>query len=236
MIFKYIALVLTLISGCIWAQKNDEKVIQILNKTTQTYNKATYISFDTQYTLYKDFVTKKIYESYNGFFVKKNGTTYLKVKSTEFITFKDCSLKINNEQRGILYSKNSNNEMDSPMAVLSALDGLDSKITEENGQQYVCELRPKKISQLMFHKIVLYINKKDYTLVKQCFYYVEKMESKNDQGKAEYTVPRLEITFRHRNKNEKKDELLVNKNNYFTVKGNTLVFSKKLSAYKLYKL
>jgi hypothetical protein len=87
----------------------------------------------------------------------------------------------------------------------------------------------------MLHKVIFHIRKTDYSIAKETLFLIEKMESKDAKGKYVYTVPRLEITFSPRPKNEQQDNLLVKKENYFIEKGNTIVVSKRLSAYKLYK-
>ena len=62
------------------------------------------------------------------------------------------------------------------------------------------------------------------------------MESLDANGKIKETIPRLEIVFSPRVKNEVKDNLLIKKDNYFTEKGSDVVVSKRFSKYQILKI
>jgi hypothetical protein len=218
------------------AQQEKMTAMQVLKKATEVYNRQEYLSYNSKYALYLDYTSKKAYEQYNGIVLKKNNVNYFKIKNTEFVAFKDFGVKINHDEKAIVIENGSSNEIqESPLSLENYLKGFDSKLILTNPTYFICELTPPKISQIMMSKVVLYIKKSDYSIVKQSLYFIEKMENKDTKGKTIYTAPRLEISFNPRNKDSKNDDLLVNKVNYFTVKSNQIIVSKRLSAYQLFK-
>lgn len=208
---------------------------QVLDKAIEVNKAKTYISYNSNYALYKDYKTTSPYETYDGVVLRKNGVNYLRIKNTEFVTFNDYGLKINHDQKAVVMEKGNSNIKELPTSVESYTKGFKSKLLPSDGQYYICELNPPKISQIMLHKVVLHIKKSDFSVAKQVLYLVEKMEVKNKSGLTEYSVPRLEISFKKREKNETKDNVLTLKANYFTQKAGQITLSKKLSKYKLFK-
>jgi hypothetical protein len=168
--------------------------------------------------------------------LKKNDVNYFKIKNTEFAVFKKYSIKINHDQKAIVIGKNSEESQKSPLSLLSYLKGFKYKFINPNADTYECELVPaNKISQIMVGKIILSIKKTDYSLVKQTIFYVENMESKNNKGKIVQSIPRLEIIFSKKIKNDKLDNALITQSNYYTLVDTKIVVAQRLSSYKLFK-
>jgi hypothetical protein len=233
---SFFSLFFLFVLSCSYGQQDKTTTIDILKKATEAYNKQDYVSYTSKYALYLDYTSKKVHEQYNGIILKKNKVNYFKIKNTEFVSFSDYGLKINHDEKAMILEKAAQgNVPDSPMSLTNFMKGFNSKSTT-NKDFFICELTPSgKFSQSAFRKVILYIRKKDYSIAKEFLFFVENMETKNAKGKTVYTAPRLEIIFSPRVKNEKVDNQLVKKANYFSEKGNTIVLSKRLSAYKLYK-
>lgn len=210
--------------------------IQVLQKSSEKYNKETYLSYNTSYKLYLDYTTKKVHEQYNGIILKKNNVNYVKIKETEFVTFKDCALKINNDQKALIYQKTNQSKDESPFLLASYLKGFDITFVEQSKDYYVCVVKPPKVSQVMLSKAVVYIRKADLSMVKQIVYFVQKMESKDSEGKTISTIPRLEIEYLEKQANAVEEDFLVTKSNYIIQTKNELQFSKRLASYKLYNM
>lgn len=221
------------IFSCLYSQEEKMTAMEVLNKAAEAYNKQAYVSYNSKYTLYLDYTTKEVHEQYNGMILKKDNVNYFKINNTEFVSFKNYGVKINHDEKALSIEKDSNSMEESPLSLTNYLKGFESKL-KSNKEFFICELKPSKISQIMFSKVVIYINKSDYSIGKQELYFVEKMESKDAKGKTIATVPRLEIVFNAKTKNQKNDDFLINKENYFSVNNNKIVVSKRLSAYKLY--
>lgn len=218
---------------------SQEKVTanELLKKVSSFYSKNQNLSFNTQYNLYLDYTTKNVYEQYRGMILKKNNVNYFKIKNTEFIAFKDYGLKISHEEKALIIEKSANTMQNSPLMLYDYEKDFKSKIIESNQSFYVCELVPAaKVSQIMLSKVLIYIKKSDYTISKQVLYFIEKMESEDEKKRIKESIPRLEIVFTPRIKNEVKDNLLIKRDNYFTEKGNNIVISKRFSKYQIIKL
>lgn len=210
--------------------------LQILKKATETYANREYINYNTTYNLYLDYKTKKVYEQYLGIVLKKNNINYFKVKNTEFAVFKKYGVKINHDQKAMIIGENKEEIQQSPLSLISYLKGFKYKLINSNADTYECELVPaNKISQIIIGKVILSIKKSDFSLVKQTIFYIENMESKNNKGKIVQSIPRLEIIFSKRSKNDKLDNLLLKQESYFTLTNNKIIVSPRLSTYKLFK-
>lgn len=207
---------------------------QIINNASQAFNDATYISAASNYNLYENYNSKKVYRHYSGVVLKKNNVNYFKIKNTEFVSFKNVGIKINHDQKAVVIEKQKKID-ESPLSLKNYLDAYNAKLITTDKNNFICELTPNKITQIMLSKIVIYIRKKDYQVVKQDLFFTDKMESKDEKGKRIYSTPRLEITFTAREKNEKRDNILISKENYFTEKGNEVMLANKFSTYQLFK-
>lgn len=231
----FYSLLFVLVFSCMYGQKQKMTALQVLKKAIEVNDSQEYLSYNTKYALYLDYTSKKIYEQYTGVILKKKNINYFKIKNTEFVTFKNYGLKINHEQKAIVIENQAGEIEESPLSLANFLNGFNSKLIQSNPTYFICELSPTKISQIMLSKVILYIKKSDYSIAKQSLFFVEKMESKDAKGKSIYTLPRLEIVISPRKKDNKKDDFLLTRENYFTEKNNEIVISKRLSAYQLFK-
>lgn len=230
--YKLFIIVGLLFSSLLVGQKKNNAK-EILEKAIEVYDSQPYLSYNSKYILYQDYTSKKILEQYNGVVVKKNSINYFKINNTEYVSFGQYALKISNDEKIVVLEKENEDSQQPPLSFSSYLKGFESRVIADK-DFFICELKPSKISQIMFQKVLLYIKKSDYSIVKQEMYFVEKMEVKDGNGKLISTLPRLEITFMPRPKNPKNDDFLVKKENYFTEKNSQIVISKRLSAYGLY--
>lgn len=229
----YLVSFLLFFGAVVQAQKT---ALEVLEKASEKYNKETYVSYSSTYKLFLDYTTQKVHEQYTGRVLRKNNTTYVKIKETEFLTFDDCVLKINHDQKALIYQKKEDANEEVPFSLSGYLKGFQVAFGEQSKDYYICEIKPPKISQIMMSKAIVYIRKSDLSLQKQKIYFVEKMESKDSNGKIILTTPRLEIEYLEKPKKNEEDDFLVTKSNYVKESRNELQFSKRLATYKLYKI
>lgn len=217
-------------------QESKITAFEILKKATETYTNSKSISFNTTYNLYLDYKTTMVHEKYTGFVLKKNNINYFKVKNTEFVVFKKYGVKVNHDQKALIIGEKNSQFEKSPLSLIDYLKGFKYRLINANETTYNCELTPaNKISQMMISKVILSIKKSDFSLAKQTIFFAENMESKNKQGKLIESMPRLEILFTKRNKNDKLDNYLILQDNYFTLVNSKLVVSPRFSKYKLFQ-
>lgn len=219
-----------------FSQQSQPTATAILKKTEELYKSKNYLSYNSKYNLYLDYTSKNVYEQYAGMVLKKNKVNYFKIKNTEFVGFEDYCLKINNDEKALVIEKLENGSIEeSPLSLNNYEKEFNTKLIY-NKEYFIIELLPKnKFSQIMYSKIILYIRKINFSIVKQSFFFLEKMQSKDTKGRIIYSLPRLEIVLSPRINNEKTDNFLVNKENYLIGNGSNIEIAKRLSAYKIYK-
>lgn len=220
----------------LYSQQHKMTALQIITKATETYKSNNDINYNTTYNLYLDYKSKNVYEQYKGIVLKTKDVSYFKVKNTEFVVFKKYAVKINHDQKAMIIGEKSTEFQQSPLSLINYLKGFKYRLINPNPDTFECELVPaNKISQIMIGKVILSIKKTDFSLAKQTIFYVENMESKNKKGQIVQSIPRLEILFTKRSKNDKQDKLLLTQENYFTLINNNIVVSPRLTKYKLFK-
>lgn len=214
------------LSLAMYAQEKNESVEQIINKASQTFNAKEYFTYNINYKLFSDYTSKKATDAYDGFLLKKDNVYYYKIKNTEFIGFREYSVKVSNDEKAILIGKKGKDDF--PLNLNTYLKAFKSKLIKSDNATWICELVPDKVSQIMFSKIIMAINKKDYSVSKQVLYFLNTSpEDSNAQ--------RLEITFTPRNKDLPKDNALVDQSKYFIKSGSTIKVAPRLKEYQLYK-
>lgn len=209
------------------AQNKQETVESIMVKASEKFASNPYLTYNLKYALYKD-NSKKPFESYTGFLLKRDNIFYHKIKETEFITFPDFSVKINKDEKAILIGKKLKNDF--PLDLKKYLKAFRSKLLKSDNTTWTCELVPDKISQIMMGKIIMVINKSDYSISKQFLYVLNTLED----GKKTPDMY-IEIVFSPRTKDKKLDDFLIDQNNYFSKTGNNIKTAPRFKEYHLYK-
>ncbi|NUY82702.1 hypothetical protein HUK80_17500 [Flavobacterium sp. MAH-1] len=199
----------------------------VLRKASQVLKSKKEVSYNVQYTSFAGIDSKEIMENYRGMLLKKDGVTYYKIKQTEVVSFSDYAVKVSNDERAIQITKNG--KVEQPIDFEAYLTVFDARFGKSTPDVWVCELVPKKVTQLPLGKAVVYINKKDYSVTRQILYIANTIEYEN-----RLVQPRLEVVLSPR-KIVPADNKLVQKSNYFTVSGNDIRLAKRFIKYKLYK-
>ncbi len=232
---KNIILIIFVLFPVIFLGQELKTAKEVMEKVTNSYSKTTKLSYLTHYNLYTNYKDIKPKESYGGMILKNGEVNYCKIQNTEFISFKNCSVKVSHSEKVVLYSEGDlDGVMQSPVETALYLKEFKG-ILKTTPSHYICEFSPKKITQIMASKIIIYVDRKDLKITKQIMYLAQKMESKNSKGKIIETSPRIEISYQKRKSDDKKDSFLTSKESYFTKKGNDIVLAKRLLAYQLFK-
>ena|SRR6218665_3821632 len=212
-------------SVMVCGQQKNESVENIISKASQIFKTKDYLTYNVKYNIFSDYTTTKATETYTGFLLKKDNIFYYKIKNTEFVGFKDHSVKISNDEKALLIGKKGQEEF--PLDLSTYLKAFKSRLIKSDNTSWTCELIPDKISQIMFSKVIMVINKKDYSVARQVLYFLNTSPDEK--------AGRLEISFTTRTKDLVKDKFLIEQSNYFTKSGNTIKTASRFKEYKLYK-
>ncbi|WP_421498005.1 hypothetical protein V8245_04825 [Flavobacterium columnare] len=208
---------------------------ELLEEVSKNYNKKAKFSFFTNMAIYKNYNDKTPKEKYDGVVIKSADGVYCKIKGMELLSFNDCSLKISNDEKMILYSDGSQQDSMVPSDVTLAAFLKDFKWSlKSTSTQYICEFLPKSITQIMCSKVIFYINKNDLNIAKQITYLTQTVDESNPKKPVKST-PMIMVTYKKRSSVGNSDQLLTNKKNYIIKNGNNVILTKKYSKFQLIK-
>ncbi len=216
-------------------QNNDDKakIADLLKKSKNYYDKQKQFKFNTTYDLFAG-NTKKAIESYNGIFIKKDKNYYSKIGQTEFIFSAGNTLKIDNESKLIQFVKDENKVSSEKMIydLTNHFDNFGTFELKSNETQWICILHAREVTFVPYSKIVIYLSKKDYSILKQELFLISQIKIKNDKGKEIYVFPKLQITFTNlASENQNEDFFKIN--NYIEERKGKYYPIKKYSSYQI---
>lgn len=214
--------------------QNDNKIIEIINKSTEKYLGKSSIAISLSYNLFGSYSSKKVIQTYNGISVSSNKKSYLKIHNTEFINTPDLSFKINHDQKlALIYLSNKNNGVDTqnPINIKEFLKYFNKKTLTTIGNSWVIELETSVLTQMPYGKVKIYINKTDFTIERQVLYLLDSIP----QNQGEALIPRLEIVFNELKKTDSEIASLLNLNKFLIKQSNSYVLTRQFDSYKLLK-
>ncbi len=233
---KYIVLVLfcVFLNYTGYSQNDKLTIEEVFQKVKETYESKSKYAFNVKYELFKDHQTIEVTEFYTGKVIKDQGELYSKIKNTEFIQLNEAYLKINHDEKAMLYTEQALNEQTHQLVDLTAfLSYFEKTSVSLNKDIYICELTSKNISLLPYSKVVTYINADDFTIKKQLLYLLNPSVFKESNGKSVTSNPRLEITFSNFNSQNINSANTFSLLKYISISNNEIKPSNNLKAYQL---
>jgi len=229
-IFSFV-LAMLMITG-INAQKLSVK--EVLGKVTVFYTNADQYQIDITYNMLRGLSGNNITESYKGSMVKKGSFTRMEALGSQVFQFSKTHLVVDHNQKVIAYNKsNANGLSNSPLDVSDFLKYYDKSQIIDKGTMLVCEMvSTRKNFQLPYGKVVLYINKNNFSVAKQELYFSNLIPFKNKENNTqEQDYGRLIILLNHNMGGEVTTTEL---KDYVTIGSNNKpLLQKKYAAYKL---
>lgn len=229
-IFSFVLVIVMITS--VSAQKMQVK--DVLKKVTAFYTNADQYQIDITYKMHRGLSGNNITESYKGSMIKKGSYTKMEALGSQVFQFSKTHLVVDHNQKVIAYNKlNTNGLSNSPLDVSDFLKYYDESQIIDEGNMLVCEMvSTRKNFQLPYGKVVLYINKDNYSVAKQELYFSNLIPFKNKENNTqEQDYGRLVILLNHHFDNEiaiaeLKDYIIIGSNN-------RPLLQKKYAAYKL---
>lgn len=234
--YKKILLFIFFIFACSFTTKNSpdedkEKVVALLKKSKNYYEKLNAYKFNTSYDLYANNSNKPI-ESYGGFFVKNKKNYYSKIGQTEFIITTDRTIKIDNESKLMQHFKGEATQENLLYDLVKYCDNFGTFNISSTDKYWICTLNSREMTFVPYSKVVIYLSKKDYSIVKQELFLISQITTKDAKGKDVYSYPKLQITFSDFKIEEQKLDYFKT-SNYIEFKKGTYYPAKKYSSYQI---
>lgn len=168
---------------------------EILKKTQDFYKNESSYYIETQYKLFENHKDSHPLSTYKGEMGKMKNTYYNNVLGTEMYVGNDIMIKASHDQKAIEVSNNTLNGAEAIFNISGFLKSFKDYKVVQKEEVIRCELLAPELTSLPYGKIILYINKKDYSLQRQVMYYLHSSEYKNEKGEMVVSYPKLEINF-----------------------------------------
>lgn len=227
-----------IIYGCflnvaVFAQNKEADIKTILDKVAKVYSTPNY-SFNMKYELFKNSTESTVKEYYTGKTIKEGDQYYSKIHNTETIQLSNRFLKINHDEKAILYSEEALPTNTNPLAEIATLfNYFDKTNIKEESHVYICEFIAKERSVLPYSKAILFINKLDYTILKQVLYLASQNSTTDKDGNVKLSNPRLEISFSNFSTKDTNTSQVFSLVKYVTINKDIVKPSSKLMAYQV---
>lgn len=207
------------------------KIVEFLKKSKLYYDTIKEFKLNTSYNLYLGYNSKNVAESYKGVLLKKGNEYYSKIGATEFVYLKKASIKIDNESKRMQYTSATSQDVAMVYDMVKYTSHFTSFELKSTSSQWICILKTGDIAFVPYSKIIIHINKKDFTVDKQELFLLNQVKTK-EKGKTVYYYPKLVLTFQEIDLNYKSDTFF-SLSNYIRLKDGKVYPAKKNSAYKI---
>lgn len=170
-------------------------VASVFNKVKAVYSKDAY-TFNVSYALYPNDEASSPEDTYGGKVIKKSSRSYYsKINHTEFVQIGETHIKVNHDEKALLYLQESAQHRQDLTDIASFLNVFESSSLEVSNGIYVCELRTHNITQMPYSKIIVHVNSTTYEIERQILYLFNTRAKSTTSTTKEGSSPRLEITF-----------------------------------------
>ncbi len=229
---KYLAILLVLMVFATF-QIQAQTVKEILKKIENKFESKKQYKIKADYTLYRGLIgTQKLIE-YKGELIFNKPVKYNKINKTETIVSKNSYIKVNHEQKAMVYSNSKNfTKQSQELDITSLLKTFNTGKLTQDAQNWICELLPKKYSPLPYTRISLIIDKKTLLLKKQVMLLKNKFNySKTKEKEMDYM--RLEIKFHPVSALTKEDFKTINIDRFVKKQSKKVTLTDKYKNYQL---
>ncbi|MDY8138482.1 hypothetical protein [Aquimarina sp. 2201CG5-10] len=176
---------------------NLNRAKEIINKVKQFYDTQLSYNIEVDYTLYEDYKSSKTMESYKGVIAKEQESFYTKIHQTETLITPSDFIKVNHEEKAMIYgvSEKEKQQKIAGLNIEELLQNFQKAEIQEEDSLYRIELTSTPITGSPYGTAILEINKKDFSLIRQTLFFLQKVPLQTESGKQRLTNPRLEIVF-----------------------------------------
>lgn len=202
----------------------------VLKKVSEKMNSKEKFEYQLKYNLYKGHTSSKVFQTYDGFFQKRDVSDYyMQIDDAEIIMKNTFNLKINHKEKAMaLYDEDKVVPDNQNIELLTQVCKINTFKKSATG--YEITLIPGQFSGLYYSKIVLYIGLNHF-LKKQVFYYNSQMDFSKNLNDTDLEYPRLEILcYSLKNSLQVKKPVL---NDFVTITGKKISPKTKYKSYQI---
>ncbi|MEE9363950.1 MAG: hypothetical protein V3U92_15220 [Cellulophaga sp.] len=195
-------LVLLLLGAALSSNAQGKDVEKVLDKATDFYKNKDQYKINMTFSLYRGLTGNTITETYKGTMEKSGEYSRNTILSTQVHRFSKAQLVIDATAKTMTYTQiDPVAVQNSPMEIGAFLKYYEkSQLLDTGENQWICEMvtTKKNFIQVPYSKVVLYINKKDYSISKQELYFTNLIPFKGKSGNnTEQDYGRLVIELKH---------------------------------------
>jgi len=197
-----------------------QKLGAVLENVNNYYKTAKSYNVKTTYTMYRGYTGNAITESYKGTMYKKDGVKVVTALGAEVITFANAQITVNDTNKTLVYIKTTTNSIKKNVIdVVNLSKFYDQTAIKEEGHILIYELSlKKKALNIPYNKLIFHVNKNDFSLIKQEYFFTSKLPFTNEKGERVHDLARMEIRYDSNTKPLRKnikieDYLVINSDN-----------------------
>jgi hypothetical protein len=206
-------------------------VTSVLKKVQEVYGSGN-MSYSTKYSLFKGHKSTVVHTSYEGEVYSYNKEIYQKIGPSEFIYGSDYFLHVSHEEKAMILGS-AQQTMQQEVDLSQVLNECKSSELVEQGEYYKLTFRMKQMSGVPCSVILVYVNKKDYTLHRMDLYYNYFEDYSEEFGEKDMHQPHLKIEFTSMNLKPKERKDLFVRSNYLKEQNSALTPTGACLGYEL---
>jgi len=203
-----------------------------LEKVNKYYKTVKSYNITSTYSMYRGYSGNTVTESYDSKMYKTKAVIGVTALGAEVLTFSNAKITVNDKDKTIVYAKiKSENFRNNLIDVEKLSQFYNQTAFKEDGNTIIYEISLKeKASNVPYNKIVFHVNKDDFSLAKQEFFFASKLPFTSKEGLREHDLGRMVITYtasKDEPKNIKIEDYVVSNSN------DNISLSKAYDGYKL---
>lgn len=210
-----------------------QTVDEVLAKMHANYTDAKQLEFKATYELFRGHSSNEPHTVFAGYGLRDNNRAYQKIDQTVFVYTSQYTLKVNKEEKAMILSKPSTEQLLTEVDLKAVLTQCKSKKVEASDDFYTVVLYVKDESPLPISLVKLKIDRKKYHLLRLDVYYTDHIDFSDTYNKVDYQPPHMRITFEEVNTHPKINEALFSLDHYLKKTTNGYIPTGSYSDYEL---
>lgn len=167
-----------------------------LEKVVDYYQGKTTMALEMRYRLYHE-STGALGESYSGSLYKKGRSHHIRILGSEVLQLGQVQLTVDHNNKAMLYKEIPSEALEAtPFQMLNFIKYYKETASRVSGRDIIYELELEQAHlPLPYHKIVLHLNRSNYSITKQVFYLTKQVAFEGASKGSHWGLARMEVEF-----------------------------------------